>query len=90
MRVIKNKILFLLIIAVIVLGILVIKEKLSFPVSFKVCELGYVNCKEIARFKDRYDCETTNKKWGWYCNQEDKDNIICQEKESDIATGFCD
>lgn len=82
-----------LIIAIVIsslFAILYLKEKLSYPITMKVCAPGYVDCMDIARFKERDDCETTNQKWGWYCDQTDKSNIKCQEKESTFATGFCD
>jgi hypothetical protein len=65
-------------------------QKLNYPIELKVCDIGYKDCQVIAKFKDRYDCEITNQKWGWYCDQTDKSNIKCQERDSTFATGFCD
>lgn len=87
----KNRLIILVLLATSIIFVgLYINEKLSLPISFKVCGLGYVDCQIVARFDNREDCETTQKKWGWYCNEFDKNNIVCKEKTSDIATGFCD
>lgn len=86
----KKLLIFVLITATIIFACLYLREKLSFPVTYKVCGLGYVDCHTVARFDDRDSCETTHEKWGWYCDQTDKNNIICQEKKSDVSTGFCD
>ena len=85
-----EKIIMLLILttAVIFAGVY-LKEKFNFPVSFRVCGLGYVNCHTVAKFDDRDSCEITNKKWGWYCDETDKNNIVCQDKESDVSIGYC-
>jgi len=83
-------VLMLLVIVTIIFFFLFVEKKVSFPVTYKVCGLGYVNCQEIARFKDRESCDTANKKWGWYCDQTDTSNIKCQEKESNTTIGFCD
>lgn len=63
-----------------------------YPIKYKVCSSGYVDCETVAKFKTRDDCETTKQKWGWRCNSFDKNNITCYEPhESDtFATGFCD
>ncbi len=80
----------LLIFIVIILTTILFIEKYNYPIIYKVCGLGYTDCTTIAKFHTREDCETTNKKWGWYCDQTDKSHIICQEKESNIAIGYCD
>ena len=61
----------------------------GFPVKYYVCQRGLVNCHVVAKFKDREDCETTARKWGWYCDTRDKSNIVCKEKESTISDSYC-
>ena len=85
-----KKLTIIFIIIAIVFAVLYLKERLSYPVIMKVCGLGYVDCQNIARFKTRDDCETTNQKWGWYCDQGDKSNIKCEEKPSSFAVGYCE
>lgn len=65
-------------------------DKSKFPVTYKVCAPGYVDCSEVAKFKTRQDCETTSEYWGWLCDKSDKQNIVCQVGKLDIAVGFCD
>lgn len=81
---------FIFLLAAITLFGLYSMTKNRFPVTYKVCDANYQSCNVIAKFKDRYDCEITNKKWGWYCDQTDKSNIKCQEKESKISVGYCE
>lgn len=71
------------------MGILYLKEQLNFPVTYKVCGAGYSDCHDVGKFKDRYDCEVTNKKWSWSCNESNKENIVCVEEESNISSGYC-
>ena len=78
-----------LFVLIIILLVLYFNEKLSYPVTYKVCGVGYVDCHNVAKFKDRLSCETTNQKWGWYCDQTDKSNILCREEDSDISDGYC-
>jgi hypothetical protein len=85
-----KKIAIIFAIIALLFAVLYFKEKLSYPVTMKVCGLGHVDCQDVARFKTRDDCETTNQMWGWYCDQTDKSNIKCQEKPSTISTGYCD
>jgi hypothetical protein len=59
------------------------------PVKFYICGKGHVDCELVARFDDMDSCETTNQKWGWYCDQTDKSNIICEERESSFTDGYC-
>lgn len=80
----------ILLLIVIALATVYLVDRLTYPVTYKVCGVGYQDCHPVAKFKDRHSCETTNQKWGWYCDQKDKSNIICQEKESDISSGYCD
>lgn len=76
--------------AAVIFAGLYIKEITTFPVAYKVCGVGYTDCKTVAKFDDRDSCETTNQRWSWYCDQTDKNSIVCEEKESDIATSYCD
>lgn len=86
-----KKILVLSLIAVTIIFVfLYLRGLFSFPVTYKICGAGYVDCREIAKFKDRDSCEITREHWGWYCDQTDKSKIICVEKESDFTTGICD
>lgn len=59
----RYRLLIVLVIAVIFL-VLYLIEKYSYPVVYKVCDLSYKDCSVIAKFKDRNDCETTNKEMG--------------------------
>jgi hypothetical protein len=85
-----DKLKILLIIVLCILFGLYVYEKNRYPVIFKMCLIDYTDCSEIARFKERDDCETTKQKWGWYCNTTNKSNIVCQEKDSAMVTGCCD
>lgn len=87
---IKKSLILLLLMVFVTFVILYFIEKFSFPVTYKVCNFEYKDCHAIAKFHDRDSCERTNKEWGWYCDQTDKNNIKCQEKESNVSTGFCD
>lgn len=80
----------ILITIIIILGALYIKDKLNFPIAYKVCGIGYIDCHTVAKFEDRESCETTNEKWAWYCDQTDKNNILCRAEKSTFSTGFCD
>lgn len=86
----ERVILFGSILLAVVFAGLFLAEKLFYPVAFKVCDTGYTDCHTVAKFHDRDGCETTNEEWGWYCDKTDKNNIICQEKDSGISTGYCD
>jgi hypothetical protein len=72
------------------LAISYFSEKNKYPVSYKVCGLNYQDCEIVAKFKNRYNCERTNQMDGWYCDETDKNHIVCQEKASDISSGYCD
>lgn len=84
-----NKILLIIIVSG-VIGSLYLLDRFRFPITYSVCGSDYTDCSPVARFKDRYSCEITKQKWGWYCDQTNKENIICQEKNSYISTGTCD
>jgi len=62
----------------------------SFPITYKVCGAGYVDCTEVAKFKERWQCEYTQEKWDWRCDETDKNRIICTPGESMIAVGICE
>ena len=61
----------------------------TLPIEYYICDKGYTDCELIARFKDMDSCETTNQKWGWYCDQTDKSNIVCEERESFFVDSYC-
>lgn len=61
----------------------------EYNIEYKICDIDYKNCHTIAKFKDIEDCETTNEKWSWYCNQTDLDNIKCHVEKSSIVTSYC-
>lgn len=68
-----------------------LKAKDSYPVEFLVCDSGYNDCDEVARFRNRFDCEATSEKWQWYCSSIDKQDIRCREPKpgESAATGVC-
>ncbi len=69
---------------------LIVWNRISYPVTLKVCEPDYKNCSSIAKFTDRADCETTSERWGWRCDSSDKQNITCTPDNNTFAVGFCD
>lgn len=77
------------IILLLVIGYLIF-DKFSYPVTYKVCDLSFSDCTDIAKFKERDDCEFTKEKWGWYCDETKGNPIICEKKTSMIATGYCE
>lgn len=85
-----NKSVILLVIIIIILGFFYLQERSRFPIEYKICGIGYVDCNTIARFEDRDSCERVNEKGGWACDKSDKNTIICKADASKISTGFCD
>ena len=83
---------FLLMVFIIGIGIIIFifVQNLNFPIAYKVCGLGYQNCRVVAKFKDRDDCETTKAYWSWVCDQTDKENFTCKEDRSTISSAYCE
>ena len=61
-----------------------------FNVSYVICDVNYEKCQTIGKFKNMSDCETTNEKWGWYCDQTDQQDIRCRAAgKSSISRSYC-
>lgn len=85
----KNKFVILLLLMVVVLFIFVVYEKIIFPIKYVICDSLYKNCFVHAKFKDMDSCQVAKEKGGWYCDQTDKRDIRCEDKESEISTAYC-
>jgi len=84
----KNKFVIPLFFIVITLSV-VVYEKIRFPIKYIICDSLYENCFTNAKFKDMDSCQVAKEKGGWYCDQTDKRNIKCEEKDSEISTAYC-
>lgn len=72
------------------LGGLLLHDKQSFPIKYKICDISHSDCSTIARFDDMDSCKTTEEKWSWYCDTVTNPmKPDCRIEKSQISTSFC-
>lgn len=64
-------------------------QDLKFPIKYTICDSLYENCFVHARFKDIDDCKMVEERQSWYCDQSNKQNITCEERDSEISASYC-
>jgi hypothetical protein len=85
----KNKIIICLGIIVLILLAYVLIQKTMFPIAYKVCGIGYVDCRTVAKFEDLQGCQAASEKGTWLCDSSNSENINCRVSKSSIAIGYC-
>lgn len=61
----------------------------QFPVEYKICSEGYVDCFTVAKLDDMVSCEQMKEKWSWYCDSTNPKDIRCHEGESNASDSLC-
>ncbi|MDO8493423.1 MAG: hypothetical protein Q7S19_02655 [bacterium] len=84
-----NKVTKSLLAIVLVLVVWLTYENFKFPIKYIICDQLYENCFVHAKFKYMDSCQIIKEKGGWYCDQTDKRNIKCEERDSQISTAYC-
>ncbi|MBU1164279.1 hypothetical protein KKA15_01810 [Patescibacteria group bacterium] len=87
---IKNNFIFsavVLVISSLLLSSCTFRDEL--PVKRYICGKGFVNCLLVSRYDDMVSCEIADRMSGWECDKTDKNNIVCQDVESDVSDSYC-
>lgn len=85
----KNILYLILIVVGVIVAYYFIRE-IRYPYTYKVCDSAYQDCQAVAKFKDRWSCESVNEKGGWLCDSTDKNRITCTPSDSSHANGICE
>lgn len=80
---------YLIYIIVLILVVIIAKEKLQFPVNYVLCGSGYTDCKTYAKFDDMDSCQWYSERNNWLCHSTDPTNITCKVSNDSFVVSYC-
>ena len=72
-----------------VLAVWLISTASTYSSKLMLCNAMNGDCQTFAKFKEYEDCESLRVRWAWYCDQTNKQNIVCHEGEGAVARTYC-